>query len=98
MNNTQRSIQYIQSKLKSQRVQSEEQKMAYGMAIEVLEKQVQRKPLEIREIHDFKGNVIMKDGYCSVCRNELNNRYLYCEACGQAQDWSQETATNDLHQ
>lgn len=54
-----------------------------------LEKQKSIKVVEVRNIHDFNGNVILKDGYCPMCKNELNSIYLFCNRCGQKLDWSE---------
>ena len=62
----------------------------HRLAIEALEKQIQRKPVEIKENHDFNGDIICKNGYCPICKNELSNAYLFCNQCGQRLDWSNE--------
>lgn len=56
-------------------------------SIQALEKQVPKKAFEIRVKHDFNGNVILKDGYCPICNNELSNAYYFCNICGQRLDW-----------
>lgn len=61
---------------------------AHKIAIEIIERQIPKKPLEIREKHDFNGNVILKDGYCPICKNELSNSYVYCNHCGNRMDWN----------
>ncbi len=63
---------------------------AIEIAVPTLEKQLARKPLEIRNKHDFQGNVILKDGYCPNCKHEMSNAYLFCNKCGQAVDWGNE--------
>lgn len=55
--------------------------------IKALEKQIPKKPLEIKERYNFRGDVICKGGYCPMCKNELSNAYFYCNKCGQAIDW-----------
>jgi hypothetical protein len=60
---------------------------ALGKSINALEKQKPKKAVEIKDKHDFKGNVIFKDGYCPICKNEMSNVYFYCSKCGQAIDW-----------
>jgi hypothetical protein len=58
--------------------------------ISALEKQIPKKPIEIKERHNFRGDVILKDGYCRVCKNEISSTYFYCNKCGQAIDWGNE--------
>ena len=60
-----------------------EQKEAFQMAINALEKQIAKKP--IFYAHDY---------YCSVCNSLVGNnefewkRFKYCDTCGQKLDWS----------
>lgn len=60
-----------------------EQKEAFQMAINALEKQIPKKP--IFYAHDY---------YCSVCNSLVGNnefewkRLKYCDNCGQKLDWS----------
>lgn len=61
---------------------------ALDIAIEVIKRQMPKRPLAIREKHDFQGNVILKDGYCPKCKKELSNAYQYCNNCGQKLDWN----------
>ena len=62
-----------------------EQKEAFKMAINALEKQIPKKP--IFYAHDY---------YCSVCNSLVGNnefewkRFKYCDTCGQKLDWSDE--------
>ena len=62
-----------------------EQKEAFQMAINALEKQIPKKP--IFYAHDY---------YCSVCNSIVGNnefewkRFKYCDTCGQKLDWSEE--------
>jgi hypothetical protein len=63
---------------------------ALTIAIQALEKQIPKKPIEIRERRNFNFEVYLKDGYCPLCKNEVNNAYNYCNKCGQALDWSVE--------
>lgn len=58
------------------------------LAIQALEKQIPMKPLEIKERHNFSGDVIYKDGYCPDCKNEITSSYRFCTLCGQKLDWS----------
>lgn len=61
------------------------------MAIEALEKQIPKKPIEV-------ASPVLKWGLCPACRGELNklanqpNRvfafHRFCSDCGQAIDWS----------
>jgi Fe2+ or Zn2+ uptake regulation protein len=56
--------------------------------INALEKQIPKKAVEIKDKHNFKGEVIFKDGYCPICKNEMSSAYFYCNKCGKAIDWS----------
>lgn len=58
--------------------------------IAALEKQIPNKAIEVKERHNFRQEVIYKDGYCPICKNEISSAYLYCNKCGQAIDWSAE--------
>lgn len=62
-----------------------------GVAIEAIEKQIPKKPLDVH-------TPVVTWGLCPVCKGELNklggrpNRLFlgtaYCPDCGQALDWS----------
>ena len=62
-----------------------QQKEAFQMAINTLEKQMPKKP--VFYAHDY---------YCSVCNSLVGNnefewkRFKYCDNCGQKLDWSDE--------
>lgn len=60
------------------------------LAISALEKQMPKKPLEIRERHNFRGDMIMRIGKCPECENELDSTYQFCKHCGVELDWSVE--------
>lgn len=52
--------------------------IAYNMAIKALEKQIPKKPVEVR-------NEIV----CPTCKTLVGSS-LYCRYCGQALDWGDE--------
>lgn len=60
-----------------------EQKEAFQMAINALEKQITKKPKE-KDCIGFNTLV------CPVCKWELYLYEPYCDNCGQAIDWSDE--------
>lgn len=60
-----------------------EQKEAFSVAINALEKQMQKKPKE-RDCIGFNTLV------CPVCKGALYLYEPYCDNCGQAIDWSDE--------
>lgn len=64
--------------------------VAHIKAIEALEKQVPKKPIEIRRKHNFRGDVILLVGCCADCNSELDSTYRYCKSCGSRLDWSVE--------
>ena len=51
------------------------------------QQQAPKKAIEIRDRHNFKGEVIYKDGYCPICKNEMSSAYHYCNKCGRKIDW-----------
>ena len=57
---------------------------------EALDKQIEKKVLNMRPIMDFNGNEIYKRGECPVCGFEFScsNNINYCFYCGQKLDWS----------
>ena len=58
--------------------------------IAALEKQIPKKPIEIKERHNFSQEVIYKDGCCPVCKSAISSTYTYCNKCGQRIDWGGE--------
>lgn len=56
---------------------------AFGMAIQALEKQVPKKPIEKEHVM-IEGYMIYK---CSVCDKRVEF-YNFCQNCGQKLDWS----------
>lgn len=60
-----------------------EQKEAFSVAINALEKQIQKKPKE-RDCIGFNTLV------CPVCKGALYLYEPYCDNCGQKLDWSDE--------
>ena len=60
-----------------------EQKEAFQMAIQALEKQMPKKPYKDNE------NGIYEKEYCPICNRSLFSNDRHC-ICGQAIDWSDE--------
>lgn len=60
---------------------------------EALDKQTEKKVLNMRPIMDFNGNEVYKRGECPVCEFEFScsNNMKYCFYCGQKLDWSEDT-------
>ena len=56
------------------------------MAIEALEKQIPKKPEEIRHFRMCNSYA----GLCPVCNGGANSEFQYCGDCGQKLDWSEE--------
>lgn len=58
---------------------------AFQMAVEALEKQIPKKPLN--PCGRYYGKA--KGGSCPICGASTNSvTYTYCRKCGQALDWS----------
>lgn len=54
----------------------------------VSEKQVPKKPKDIRTIFDYSGRYYSSEGKCPTCGAEiLKKGCLYCNKCGQKIDW-----------
>jgi hypothetical protein len=97
--NHKKCVEYIEKDLQCQdeelykmdkptRDEIESAKRDHLLAIKALEKQVAKNPIEIKERHNFSGDVIYKDGYCPDCKNEISSSYRFCTLCGQKLDWS----------
>lgn len=57
-------------------------------AIKALEKQIPKKPNNMKSILDFSGRYYTTKGNCPVCNREgLNRSFIYCDECGQKLDW-----------
>lgn len=57
-------------------------------AIKALEKQIPKKPKNIKTIIDFSGRYYTTKGDCPVCNREgLYKSDFYCNKCGQKLDW-----------
>ena len=56
---------------------------AISMAIEALEKQIQKKPIE--KYTDYDGT---EAGLCPFCNEGVDEKMNFCSYCGQAIDWS----------
>ena len=60
-------------------------------AIKSLEKQIPKKPKNIKTIFDFSGRYYTTKGDCPCCdRENLYRTDIYCNKCGQKLDWSEE--------
>ena len=53
------------------------------MSISALEKQIAKKPEDIRYFRTFNQYA----GLCPVCRGGANSEFQYCGDCGQKLDW-----------
>ena len=62
-----------------------QQKEAFQMAINALEKQLVKKPK-----NRYKTRYIWDSAYCPVCNCGITARWGYCQCCGQKLDWSDE--------
>lgn len=60
------------------------------VAIEALEKQIPKKPNNIKFLFDFSGDYYTNRGDCPNCGEELFRSSRYCNKCGQALDWGEE--------
>ncbi len=59
-------------------------------AIKALEKQIPKKPKNIKTIIDFSGRYYTTKGDCPVCNREgLYKSDFYCNKCGQKLDWGE---------
>lgn len=56
------------------------------VACEALEKQISKKPKEIRYFRAYNSYA----GLCPVCNGGANSEFQYCGDCGQKLDWSVE--------
>lgn len=56
------------------------------VACEALEKQISKKPKDIR----YFGMAGHHIGLCPVCNDGANSEFQYCGDCGQKLDWSVE--------
>ena len=56
---------------------------AINMAIDALEKQIPKKPIEKFAFSDDIGA-----GLCPFCNEGVNEEMNFCSYCGQAIDWS----------
>lgn len=71
-----------------------EYQKALERAVKALEKQIPRKPDNIKSILDFSGRYYTTKGNCPVCnREKLYKSDFYCNKCGQKLNWGGE---NDI--
>ena len=55
------------------------------------EKQISKKPKNMKSIPDFSGRYYTTKGDCPICGAEgLYRSSLYCNKCGQKLDWGEE--------
>lgn len=74
--------------LKEQRnhyVSSDPYAISLDIAIEVLEKQITTKPINIKSMMSD-----LKYGECPKCGEGVNDEMCYCSMCGSRLDWSEE--------
>lgn len=56
-----------------------------------LEKQIPRRPNNVKSIFDFSGRYYTTKGDCPACNREgLYKSDFYCNKCGQKLDWSED--------
>lgn len=60
----------------------------YNTAIEALEKQLAKKPIEINDAYTHKIGEF-RVAKCPNCRKEVSDRFDVCLECGQELDWSE---------
>ena len=61
------------------------------VAVRALEKQVPKKPQNIKTIGNFPGRYRSVKGTCPICGEEkLYKSNYYCDKCGQRLDWGKE--------
>lgn len=71
-----------------------EYQKALERAVKALEKQIPRKPDNIKSILDFSGRYYTTKGNCPVCnREKLYKSDFYCNKCGQKLNWGGENDT-----
>ena len=56
---------------------------AIDLAIEALDKQILKKPIE--KYTDYDGT---EAGLCPFCNEDVDEKMNFCSYCGQAIDWS----------
>ena len=61
---------------------------AFIVAIEALEKQLSKKPIEIKETYTSKIGEF-RVAKCPNCGKEVSDRFDVCLECGQNLDWSE---------
>ena len=62
-----------------------EQREAFQMALQALEKQIPKKPK-----NRYKTRYIWDSAYCPICNCGITARWAYCQCCGQKLDWGDE--------
>ena len=65
---------------------------AVDMAVSALEKQIPKKPEDLRPIKNAAGYIFSRSGKCPCCGEIIDYYYnsWVCDFCGQAIDWSEE--------
>lgn len=64
---------------------SEEVKQAFDMANESLEKQIAKKPIDVK----CYKHLVHKIGHCPVCDMPVYSDMKHCDHCGQKFDWTE---------
>ena len=67
--------------------------VAFEMAVDALEKQVQKKPIKtkIATLNKSPEAISWESIHCcSRCESNLDSQYKYCPQCGQEIDWEDE--------
>lgn len=53
------------------------------------ERDTAKRPIKIKELKDFNGNVYKVVGKCPNCGCGVNSMMKFCDECGQRLDWSE---------
>lgn len=65
---------------------------AFDVAIESIEKQISKKPEDLKPVKNAAGHIFSKSGKCPCCGEAVEyycNSWV-CDFCGQAIDWREE--------
>lgn len=85
----QRRIDLIKTEYPDRRYALEDYRKVLEISVEAMEKQVPKKPKNMKTIFDFSGRYYSTDGECPVCGAEVLSRSsVYCNKCGQKLDWN----------
>lgn len=69
---------------------NDENPCAVQMAIEVLDRQIPKKPAPAKHAIDPHGEsgILWDEGCCPNCKRYIRQPHKYCWKCGQKIDWS----------